>query len=142
MHPWEPSELYAGGVRVVVSLSPEEHVEGLEAYGFTHYRAEFPPVTLYSTGMQKAFIYQALPVWEFIHQKVSAGIPTLVHCFAGNDRTGAILAGYFITYHGMAPELALQTLRNAKPTAMSALGYAAVLGLLNPGELPDPRTLL
>jgi len=134
LYPWNPEELYQAGLRVIVSLAAP--------YGFIHYRAAFPPVTLYSEGMQKAFIHEALPVWAFIHEQLTAGNPTLVHCHAGQDRTGAILAGYLIVYQGVAPATALRRLRSVKPTALSAEGFADVLNLLTPGTLPDPRQLL
>jgi len=142
LYPWDPRALYAGGIRTVISLAEEESVEDLEPYGLTHYRAKFPPVLLFSKGMRKAFIYEALPVWAFIHKQLTAGNPTLVHCYAGKDRTGAVLGGYLVTYRGMKPGEALQTVRAVRPTAMSAEGFAQVLDLLKPGELPDPRTLL
>jgi protein-tyrosine phosphatase len=142
LKPWQPAELYAGGLRTVVSLAAEEDVENLAPYGLTHCRAKFPPTTLYSTSMQKAFIYQALPVWAFIHDQLSRGNPTLVHCHAGQDRTGAVLAGYLITYRGVQPARALQRLREVKPTAMTAEGFAELLELLKPGVIPDRRSLL
>jgi hypothetical protein len=142
LRPWNPRALYAGGIRAVVSLAQEEPVPDLTPHSIIHYQAKFPPVVLFSRGMCKAFIYQSLPVWAFIHEQVTAGNPTLVHCHAGNDRTGSILAGYLITYQGVSPEEALLTLRTAHPTAMTAQGYSDVLGLLTPGRLPDPRTLL
>ncbi len=142
LRPWDPAELYAGGIRVVISLSAEEPVDDLTPYGLVHYRAEFPPVKLYSRGMRKAFVYQALPVWAFIHQQMKAGQPTLVHCHAGQDRTGAILAGYLITYQNQSPEQALEQVRSVKPAAMTAEGYADVLKLLEAGTTPDPKTLL
>ena len=141
-HPWQPEELYAGGIRAIVSLAGEERVPDLAAYGFTHFQPHFPPVILFSRGMRKAFIHESLPVWKFIHEQVTTGVPTLVHCHAGKDRTGAILAGYLVTYHSLSPGEALARLRAVKPDAMTAPGYAAVLDLLVPGHLPDPRTLL
>jgi hypothetical protein len=134
--------LYAGGIRVVISLAAEETTEDLTPFGLRHYQAEFPPVLLFSKGMRKAFIYQALPVWAYIDEQLRAGLPTLVHCFHGKDRTGGILAGYLITYRGLTPQSAMTRLRKANPTAMTAAGYAELLDLLTPNELPDPATLL
>jgi hypothetical protein len=142
LRPWDPRELYAGGIRAVVSLAEEEPVPDLAPYGITHYRARFPPVDLFSPGMRRAFIYQALPIWAFIDEQVTSGSPALVHCHAGKDRTGSILAGYLICYQGASPKDALLTLRAAHPGAMSARGYADVLTMLSPSTLPDPRTLL
>lgn len=140
--PWLPEELYCSGIRAVVSLAEEEPPPDLTAHGFTHHIAKFPPVMLFSPGMRKAFIYQALPVWRFIDCQIMTNSPTLVHCHAGKDRTGAILAGYLIIYKGYSREEALKRVRAAQPDAMTAEGYADVLEVLTPGTLPDPRTLL
>lgn len=140
--PWSPKALYEGGIRTVISLASEEPVDDLSAFGFEHYRPAFPPVNLFSIGMRKAFIYQAIPIWQTIDEQMRANRPTLVHCHAGQDRTGAILAGYLITYRGMTPTAALTHLRTVKPLAMSADGYAEVLTLLEPGRLPDRSRLL
>ncbi|MEJ5310667.1 MAG: dual specificity protein phosphatase family protein [Anaerolineae bacterium] len=140
--PWDPQALYAGGIRTVVSLAAEEAVEDLSHYGLEHYRAAFPPVYLFSPGMRKAFIYQALPVWKFIHAQIEAGKPVLVHCHAGADRTGAILAGYLVLYRLMSPEEAIFQVRAANPCAMAAPGYLETVMLLQPGQFPDPKTLL
>jgi protein tyrosine/serine phosphatase len=140
--PWDPQALYESGIRTVISLSSEEPVEDLTPFGIEHHCPDFPPVALFSIGMRKAFIYQAIPVWRLIHAQLRAHRPTLVHCHHGQDRTGAILAGYLITHRGMAPDAALAHLRAVKPLAMAAKGYDRVLDLLEPGSLPDRRKLL
>jgi protein-tyrosine phosphatase len=140
--PWDPAELYTAGFRVVISLATEVGVDDLTTYGLTHYRADFPPLSLFSVGMRKAFIHQALPVWAFIHEQLEAESPTLVHCFAGKDRTGAILAGYLVVYGGLTPEAAIQKVRAVNPEAMTAPGFEDAIRLLQPGTLPDPKTLL
>lgn len=140
--PWNPQALYAGGIRTVVSLAAEEPVDDLTQYGLEHYRAAFPPVYLFSVGMRKAFIHEALPVWKFIHARVEVGTPVLVHCHAGADRTGLILAGYLVLYHALPPDEASARVRAANFFAMAAPGYAEAVTLLQPGQLPDPKTLL
>lgn len=142
LQPWDPAALYAGGIRAVVSLAAEVPVPDLTAHGLAHYRANLPPVLLFSKGMRKAFIHEALPVWDFIHHQLAADRPTLVHCQAGKDRTGVVLAGYLVIYRGMTPEEAVTALRRSNPIAMSAPGYEAAVSLLHPHQLPDPRTLL
>ncbi len=142
LEPWDPAELYKAGFRTVISLAAEEDTEDLAPYGLLHHRASFPPVVLFSTGMRKAFIHQTLPVWRLIDEQMTLGRPTLLHCHAGQDRTGAILAGYLIVYEGQTPTQALRRLRKVKRYAMTAEGYKEVLGLLRPGEIPDPRGLL
>lgn len=140
--PWDPKALYTGGVRVVISLATEVQVKDLSAYGLDHYRMDFPPVKLFSLGMRKAFIYQALPVWALIHEQIQAERPTVVHCYAGQDRTGAVLGGYLVVYQGLSPSQARRTIRDANPNALTEEGYAEVLDLLAPHVHPDPKALL
>ncbi len=139
---WDLEALHAGGIRAIVSLAADVDVPPLEKQGFAHYRAQLPPMLLTSEGLQKAFIHEVLPVWRFIQTQLEADRPTLVHCYAGNDRTGAVLAGYLVLYEGLTPEAAIERLRTLNPRAMEAEGYAEVVRRLAPGELPDPRTLL
>jgi len=134
--------LYAGGIRVVVTLASEEEMGDLTQYGLEHLRADFPPVLLFSPGMRKAFIHESLPVWAYLHRQVLAKRPTLVHCFEGKDRTGALLAGYLVVYQKVMPEVAVRTLRLANPDAMTAQGYEDAVHLLQPGIIPDRTSLL
>lgn len=140
--PWDVQALYRGGIRTVVSLAKEVEVEDLTPFGITHYRGDFPPLLLFSEGMRKAFIYMALPVWRFIDEQITAKKPTLVHCFAGQDRTGVILSGYLVIYRGMEPEKAIAHVRAANPLVMREQGYEEAVKLLKPNQHPDPRTLL
>mgnify|MGYP006287151149 CR=1 FL=1 len=140
--PWVLEALYAQGVRAIVSLAADVDVPPLEAHGFVHYQAQLPAMLLKTQGLQKAFIHEVLPIWRFIHAQLEAGRPTMVHCYAGNDRTGAVLAGYLVIYKGLTPETAIARLRALNPHAMEAEGYPDVVHHLTPGALPDPRTLL
>ena len=140
--PWDPAELYAGGIRAIISLAADDLPDDLTPQGFNHYRAKFTSLLLTSRGLQRAFIYEALKVWAFIDAQLAAGNPTLVHCYIGRDRTGAILAGYLVTYKGLTPDEAIAHVRAVRPAAMEAEGYEAAVRLLQPGILPDPRTLL
>ncbi len=47
--------------------------------------------------------------------KVDSGKAVLVHCLAGEGRTGSVLAAYFIKYRGMGATEALAFLRERKP---------------------------
>ena len=51
----------------------------------------------------------------------------LVHCHAGNDRTGGVLTGYLSRTRGLPPGEALKAVRAANPEAISARGYEAMI---------------
>jgi len=51
------------------------------------------------------------------------GKAVLVHCHAGNDRTGTVLAAYVMATRGASPRDALAAVRALNPEAVSALGY-------------------
>lgn len=139
--PWNPQALHTAGVRVVISLAHEIKVQDLSTYNLIHYRVNFPPLMPLSSVVKKGLIYQAIPVWTFIHQQITAGNPTVVHCREGKDRTGIILAGYLIIYRGFEMDHAIAEVRQANSVAMSAPGYADTLRILETGKLPDPKNL-
>jgi len=53
--------------------------------------------------------------------------PVLVHCHAGNDRTGGVLTGYLCLTANMTPRRALARVREANPDAISAEGYEEMI---------------
>ena len=53
--------------------------------------------------------------------------PVLVHCHAGNDRTGGVLTGYLCLTANLTPRRALARVREANPDAISAKGYEEMI---------------
>jgi len=51
----------------------------------------------------------------FVQDSIKAGHATLVHCLAGEGRTGSVLAAYLIKDRGVTAEEAMRTLRDIKP---------------------------
>jgi atypical dual specificity phosphatase len=52
---------------------------------------------------------------NFIIEQAKAGKTVLVHCLAGEGRTGCVLAAYLMREKGMSPDEALRSLREIKP---------------------------
>lgn len=77
-------------------------------------------------------VYQRLvpQAFSFIRYQLVDRIPTLVHCHAGRDRTGVVLAYYLSTYMGIEPAEAVERLRAIKSTALSAEGCDALVHYL------------
>jgi hypothetical protein len=129
--PWDLKALWAGGFRVILSLNDEVDESAIAVAGFTHGKFYFPPVLLLTSIESQAFLRLMNQAIRFIHDQLAADCPTLVHCHAGKDRTGAVLAGYLIRYQGLSPDEAIRRVRQANPIAMTAPGYDRMPGLFS-----------
>ena len=54
---------------------------------------------------------------RYIDDHVSNGQNVLVHCFAGQQRSAAVVAAYLIKKKGMTPDEAVEYVRSKKPDA-------------------------
>jgi len=52
---------------------------------------------------------------EFIEEQLGAGKAVLVHCLAGEGRTGCVIAAYFVKTKGLEADEAIKEARKAKP---------------------------
>lgn len=125
--PWNLEALRAAGVRVIVSLNTEPDPAAIAAAGLRHHSLPMTPSLPVVAPLQDLLLRELEPALAAIHAEVSAGVPTLVHCHAGKDRTGLVLAAYLMRYQGLKVEEAIARLWAVKPTAMSAPGYEATL---------------
>lgn len=120
--PWDLQELWAEGFRTIVSLIRADEAT-IQSAGFRHYAAPLNGGLAFLPVWRRWLAGKMVPVVDFIAAEIAAGRPTLVHCYLGKDRTGAVLAGYLIRYCGFSPEEAFQRLRQANPRAMTAPGF-------------------
>jgi protein-tyrosine phosphatase len=56
-------------------------------------------------------------VLEKMHDCIIKGQPVLVHCFAGMQRSCALVACYLINYHNMTPNEAIDYIKSKRPIA-------------------------
>jgi protein tyrosine/serine phosphatase len=56
-------------------------------------------------------------VLERMHEHIRKGEPVLVHCFAGMQRSCAIVACYLIKYHKVTPAVAMDHIKRKRPVA-------------------------
>ena len=125
--PWDLQELRQAGFGAILSL----HSGGIESteirrLGFAHLLLPLPysvPPLPPDIDTYRQLLPEAL---AFIKQHVTLGTPALVHCHAGKDRTGVVLASYLTTGLGMHPLEAIDKLRVVKPSLLSAEGYQAL----------------
>ena len=119
--PWDLDALWSEGFRTIVSLIRADGT-AIESVGFRHYSAPLRGMAFLPVW-QRWLAERMLPIVDFIAAEIAVGRPTLVHCYAGKDRTGAVLAGYLIRYCDFSPEEAFRRLRQVNPRAMTAPGF-------------------
>jgi hypothetical protein len=56
-------------------------------------------------------------VLERMNEYIRKGEPVLVHCYAGMQRSCALLACYFIKYYGVTPAVAMDHIKRHRPVA-------------------------
>jgi hypothetical protein len=137
--PWDLDEIWAGGVRTIVSLV-RVNTTAIRAAGFRHYQVPLHGGFAFFPLLRRWLVGRMLPVVDFIAAEVAAGRPTLVHCHAGKDRTGAVLAGYLIRYQGLSPDEAFRLMRRVNPRAMTAPGFNRLPRLFEARDwMPEDR---
>ena len=129
--PWLPEELHARGVRGVISLD-SLGVDGtaLRAAGINHLPLYQPMILLESTAERKKFLEVVPPVLQFLEDRRDQdGLPAVVHCHYGRDRTGCVLACCLVARQCWSAERAIAHVRAFQPLALSAPGYAEAVEL-------------
>jgi atypical dual specificity phosphatase len=55
---------------------------------------------------------------DFISKQIENNKPVVVHCAAGQGRTGSVLAGYFIKQQGLSAKDAIKKIRRLRPLSI------------------------
>lgn len=121
--PWDLRELWEAGFRTIVSLSSRADTAAVQAAGFRQYHVRLNGGLAFLPVLRRRLARQVLEVVDFVAAEVAAARPTLVHCRQGNDRTGAVLAGYLIRHQELAPEEAIRRLKALNPSALRSPGF-------------------
>lgn len=70
---------------------------------------------------------EALPrAFAFLSGQVSRGRRVLVHCYAGKDRTGMLLAVFVAKKEGLSASEAIRRVREVRPLAITAPGWESL----------------
>jgi len=125
---WDLRELKEAGFGAILSLHDcGVGMNDIDKYGFVHKLLPLPcsvPPTIDEFYTYQKLLPEAL---AFINRNVTAGIPTLVHCHVGRDRTGVVLVCYLCTYEKIDISEAIRKLRVVKPSLISTDGYEAMV---------------
>jgi len=114
-------EMWEVGLRTIVSLV-RVNSAAIQAAGFQHYHVPMTGFAFFD-GLRFRLVREMLTVVDIVATELAAGRPTLVHCRAGKDRTGAVFAGYLIRYHGLSSDEAFRQVRQVNPRAMTMMGF-------------------
>ncbi len=101
--------LVKSGIRSILTLTrdplPAEFTDGLDvAYGHVAMEDHEPPDL---ESLDKAV--------DFVARQLGAGRPVLVHCLAGEGRTGCVLAAYVVKAKSEGAAEAMAEIRETKP---------------------------
>jgi protein-tyrosine phosphatase len=124
---WQPRALRAAGFHTVLNLSDyAPDLTRLDAAGLRSHWVPLPmdfPATEESEKQCLAALPRAL---AFLSAELEAGRRVLVHCFAGRDRTGMLLALFLARRDGLPADQAIARVREVRPEAISAPGWEAL----------------
>jgi len=113
--------LYKQGIRVIITLTenplPTEILDNLdlEVYHFPIKNHTVPSLQTLEEITNKIHYF-------ILHRK-----PVLVHCAAGQGRTGTVLASYLIRFKGVQPEKAIKLIRELRPGSIEKHQEVALL---------------
>ena len=109
------------GIRTVLTLT-EDPLPGQWLDGFA-FEVRHIPMRDHEAPDAASLEEAATFVWD----NVKKGRTTLVHCLAGEGRTGCVLAAYLIKDKGIAADEAIKALRRIKPSLVEKTQERAVL---------------
>ena len=127
LDPWSITELRSGGFSALINLSEHPtNFETLEAVGIEAIWVPLPTDVPPTKESEEKCVEALPPALAFLFAQLSRGRRVLVHCHAGKDRTGMLLALFVAKRDGLAAGEAIRKVREVRPPAVSAPGWEAL----------------
>lgn len=125
--PWDLASLRSTGIGAVLSVNDGLlcHAEDFAAHGMSYACVPLPDNAPPQPGDDVVCLHALPKGYTFVAKHLGDRRTVLVHCSAGKDRTGLFLCYFLMRRAGLQPEQAIRTVREVRPTALSALGWEA-----------------
>lgn len=138
--PWQPQELFGGGIRAVLSVNTGDGVVAgdLTRLGMSYRRVTLPITTPPSTQDFKQCLRKLSRAYDYVLQETQKDRPVLVHCRHGNDRSGLFLAYYLARRYEMSADQAIAELRSRRARCLTAYGWQRFTRDLINQAMPTP----
>jgi hypothetical protein len=123
--PWQLERLHKAGIGAVLSVNdgelcdPKEFARHGLAYACIPLSSHAPP----QDGDLEHCLDVLPSALSFVKDKMSRGVPVLVHCTAGKDRTGLFMAYYLMQCENLSLQEAITRLRSVRAIALTASGW-------------------
>ncbi|MBV7314974.1 dual specificity protein phosphatase family protein [Shewanella sp. NIFS-20-20] len=124
LNPWNISELKTAGIGAIISVNNGDACDqALIAAAGIRYQCIGLPDSIPPTPQDLESAVAQLPaIMAFISQAQADGLPVLIHCRSGRDRTCLVMAQYLIQ-QGAAPVHAISQVRAVRDIAFSSEGW-------------------
>jgi Tyrosine phosphatase family len=123
--PWNPLQLYAGGIRSILTLNLAIDVDSvaLASAGITHEHIQFPKGEPPDEAAFRLGLEVVPRAYAWFETRVATGA-VLVHCSHGKDRTALFMAYALMRRYDLGEVEAMAKVRQLRPNAFSAVGWS------------------
>jgi hypothetical protein len=122
--PWSIEEIREAGFDAILNLSeyPPDNV-GMASEGIESLWVPLPTAVPPDQEAERICFEQVPQAYIFIDRQICFGNQVLVHCNAGCDRTGLVLAYYLARSNELDVYEAINWVKRVRPMALSAEGW-------------------